>query len=88
MMRKKLVLTLSICFIISFNSYAFNESSTTDKVYSTSTQTNKISPINMQNLHKLAISLKDESFPNKILAYSDYFIGKPYDTEIGTNLII
>ncbi|MCC8377476.1 MAG: DUF1460 domain-containing protein [Rickettsia endosymbiont of Graphium doson] len=88
MMRKKLVLTLSICSIISFNSYAFNESPTTDKVQSTSTQTNKISPINMQNLHKLAISLKDESFPNKILAYSDYFIGKPYDTEIGTNLII
>ena len=32
MMRKKLILTLSICSIISFNSYAFNESPTTDKV--------------------------------------------------------
>lgn len=79
---------MSICSIISFNSYAFNESTTTDKVQSENTQTNKISPINMQNLHKLAISLKDESFTNKILAYSDYFIGKPYDTELGTNLII
>lgn len=45
MMRKKLILTLSICSIISFNSYAFNESPTTDKVQSISTQTNKISPI-------------------------------------------
>ncbi|WP_341788824.1 MULTISPECIES: N-acetylmuramoyl-L-alanine amidase-like domain-containing protein [unclassified Rickettsia] len=89
MMRKKLILTLSICSIISFNSYAFNESpTTTDKVQSENTQTNKISPINMQNLHKLAISLKNENFSNKILAYSDYFIGKPYDTELGTNLII
>ncbi|WP_341791793.1 hypothetical protein [Rickettsia endosymbiont of Gonocerus acuteangulatus] len=69
-MRKKLILTLSICSIISFNSYAFNESPTTDKVQSISTQTNKISPINMQNLHKLAISLKDENFSNKLLAYS------------------
>ncbi|MGX6960595.1 MAG: N-acetylmuramoyl-L-alanine amidase-like domain-containing protein [Rickettsia endosymbiont of Pentastiridius leporinus] len=42
----------------------------------------------IKNLHKLAISLKDESFVNKVLAYSQYFIGEPYNTELGTNLII
>jgi len=51
-------------------------------------QLNKNSPINTPNLHKLAISLKNENFTDKLLAYSGYFIGRPYNTEIGTNLII
>lgn len=90
-MRRKTILTLlSICSIFSSNSYAINEVTNTsqDKVQSKNMLSNKISPVNISNLHKLAISLKGENFTNKILAYSNYFIGKPYDTEIGTNLII
>ncbi|XVN41178.1 MAG: DUF1460 domain-containing protein [Rickettsia endosymbiont of Argas persicus] len=44
--------------------------------------------VDIENLQKLALSLKNKSFANKILAYSKHFIGKPYDTELGTNLII
>jgi|GEM_PF-6395135 len=89
-MRKKIILTLSICSIISFNSYASNESpnTSTSKIQSENMHSSKISAIDIENLHRLAISLKKENFADKILAYSRYFIGKPYDTELGTNLII
>ncbi|HJD56069.1 MAG TPA: DUF1460 domain-containing protein [Rickettsia endosymbiont of Pyrocoelia pectoralis] len=90
-MQKKTILTLlSICSVFAFNSYALNKSPVTsqEKTQSKNMQSNKISPVNITNLHKLAITLKNESFANKILAYSQYFIGKPYNTEIGTNLII
>lgn len=90
-MQKKTILTLlSICSIFAFNIYAFNESPITykDKTQSKNMQSNEISSVNITNLHKLAISKKNENFANKILAYSHYFMGKPYNTELGTNLII
>lgn len=42
----------------------------------------------LKNLHQYAVSIGNENFNNRVLSFSKYFLSKPYDTEIGNNLII
>lgn len=42
----------------------------------------------LKTLHQYALSIENENSENKILSFSKYFLSKPYDTEIGNNLIV
>lgn len=43
--------------------------------------------LSLEKLHQLALSISTEPFYEKILNFSQYFIGKPYDYNIGEKLI-